>query len=39
MTTDDAIAVHFGLSLLDRARDHAYHHNYLGADQAWELWC
>lgn len=30
MTTDDAMAVHFGLSLLDRA----YHHNYPGADQA-----
>ena len=28
MITDDAMEVHFGLRLLDRAADHAYCHNY-----------
>ena len=30
MITDDAMEVHFGLRLLDRAADHAYYHNYHG---------
>ena len=38
MITDDAMKVHFGLRLLDRAADHDYCHNYPGVDQAWELW-
>ena len=33
MITDDAMEVHFGLRLLDRAADHAYCHNYPGANQ------
>ena len=28
MITDDAMEVHFGLRLLDRAADHAYCHKY-----------
>ena len=35
--TDGAIAVHFGLRLLDRAADHATCHNYPGINQAREL--
>ena len=38
MITDDAMKVHFGLRLLDRAADHDYCHNYPGVEQAWELW-
>ena len=30
MITDDAMEVHFGLRLLDRAADHAHCHNYPG---------
>ena len=30
MITDDAMKVHFGLRLLDRAAAHAYCHNYSG---------
>ena len=37
MITDDAMEVHFGLGLLDRAADHAYCHNYPGVNQAREL--
>ena len=37
MITDDAMEVHFGLRLLDRAADHAYCHNYPGVNQAREL--
>ena len=37
MITDDAMEVHFGLRLLDRAADHAYCHNYPGVYQAREL--
>ena len=33
MITDDAMEVHFGLRLLDRAADHAYCHNYPGVNQ------
>ena len=37
--SDDAMEVHFGLRLLDRAADHAaYCHNYPGVNQARELW-
>ena len=36
MITDDAMEVHFGLRLLDGAADHAYCHNYPGAQ--WEGW-
>ena len=35
--TDDAMEVHFGLRLLDRAADHASCHNYPGVNQAQEL--
>ena len=38
MITDDAMKVHFGLRLLDRAADQAYSHNYPGVNQARELW-
>ena len=38
MITDDAMEVHFGLRLLDRAADHASCHNYPRVNQAWELW-
>ena len=34
MITDDAMKVHFGLRLLDRAADHTYCHNYPGVNQA-----
>ena len=34
MITDDAMEVHFGLGLLDRAADHAHCHNYPGVNQA-----
>ena len=37
MRTDNAMEVHFGLRLLDRATDHAYCHNYPGVNQAREL--
>ena len=37
MITDDAVEVHFGLRLLDRAADHAYCHNYPGVNQTREL--
>ena len=37
MITDDAMEVHFGLRLLDRAADHAYCHNYPGVYRAREL--
>ncbi len=37
MITDDAMEVHFGLRLLDRAADHAHCHNYPGVNQAREL--
>ena len=37
MITDDAMEVHFGLRLLDRAADHAYCHNYPGVNQTREL--
>ena len=37
MITDDAIKVHFGLRLLDRAADHASCHNYPIVNQAREL--
>ena len=33
MITDDAMGIHFGLSLHDRAADHAYCCNYLGVNQ------
>ena len=33
MITDDAMKVHFGLRLPDRAADHAYCHNYPGVNQ------
>ena len=36
--TDDAMEVHFGLRLLDRAADHTSCHNYPGVNQAQELW-
>ena len=39
MITDDAMKVHFGLRLLDRAAAHAYCHNYPGVNQARELQC
>ena len=35
--TDDAMEVHFGLRLLDRAADHAHCHDYPGVNQAREL--
>ena len=38
MRTDDAMEVHFGLRLLDRAADHASCYNYPGVNQARELW-
>ena len=34
MISDDAMKVHFGLRLLDRAAYHAYCHNYSGVNQA-----
>ena len=34
---DDAMKIHFGLRLLDRAAAHAYCHNYPGVNQAREL--
>ena len=34
MITDDAMEVHFGLRLLDKAADHAYCHNYPCVSQA-----
>ena len=37
MITDDAMEVHFGLRLLDRAADHAHCHNYPGVNQTREL--
>ena len=37
MITDDAMEVHFGLRLLDRAADHAHCHNYPGVNQIQEL--
>ena len=37
MITDDAMKVHFGLRLPDRAADHAYCHSYPGVSQAREL--
>ena len=37
MITDDAMKIHFGLRLLDRAADHTYCHNYPGVNQAREL--
>ena len=37
MISDDAMEVHFGFRLLDRAADHAYCHNYSGVNQAREL--
>ena len=37
MITDDAVEVHFGLRLLDRAADHACRHKYLGVNQARDL--
>ena len=37
MRTDDAMEVHFGYRLFDRAADHAYCHNYPGVNQAREL--
>ena len=37
MITDDAMEVHFGLRLLDRAADHAYCHNYPSVNLAPEL--
>ena len=38
MITDDAMKVHFGLRLPDRAADNAHCCNYPGVNQAWELW-
>ena len=39
MITDDAVEVHLGLRLLDRAADHeASCHNYPGVSQAREQW-
>ena len=37
MITDDAMAVHFNLRLLNRAADHAYCQNYPGVNQVREL--
>ena len=37
MITDDAMEVHFGLRLLDRAADHDCCHNYPSVNQAQEL--
>ena len=37
MVTDDAMEIHFGLRLLDRATDQAYCHNHPSVNQAWEL--
>ena len=37
MITDDAMKVHFGLRLLDKAADHAYCHNDPSVNQAREL--
>ena len=37
MVNDDAMEIHFGLRLLDRATDHTYFHNHPGVNQAWEL--
>ena len=33
MITDDAIDVHFGLRLFDRAADHTYCHNYTSVNR------
>ena len=37
MTAGDAMAVHFGVRLLDAAADYVYCHNYPGVNQAREL--
>ena len=34
VTTLDAVDVHFGLRLLDRASDHAYWHDHFGVNGA-----
>ena len=34
MITEDALEVHFGLTLLNRAAEHAYCHNYPSVNQA-----
>ena len=34
MITNDAMEVHFGLRLPDRAADHVYCHSYPGVNQA-----
>ena len=37
MITDDAMGVHFGFRLFDRAADHTHLHNYPYVNQAQEL--